>query len=347
MPEVQEILGQRISDLGLSVESSPLGPLVQQLYAELERKKIRKFRPACYLSDEWGCPSGEPIIGIPFYLADARLAKLEAAVNDLESNREIMMYLRHEAGHAFNYAYELYRTPEWNALFGSFRRAYRDDYRATPFSRDYVRYLPGWYAQKHPDEDFAETFAVWLTPRSGWRTKYKNWGAMAKLNYVERVARSVRDRVPVRPSGEPDLTTDEMQTTVAEFYEKWLTDEPKPVELPGAEELAEIFGTRKRKSTQPAADVIAQHRTFLAEKIAHWTGVQRPIVKRLIDFIHSRATELNIRTDIRQDQQRSLELAIYATVLALTNLHHRTTARRRARHAEPSPPSLQAKGATA
>src|SRR5256885_12620060 len=205
------------------------------------------------------CPSGEPVIGIPFYLADARLAKLEAAVNDLESSREVIMYLRHEAGHAFNYAYELYRTPEWNALFGSFRRAYRDDYRATPFSRDYVRYLPGWYAQKHPDEDFAETFAVWLTPRSGWRTKYKNWGAMAKLNYMDRIARKLRDRAPVRPKGEPDVTTAEMETTVAEFYEKWLTEEPKPVELPGAMELEEIFGTRKRKSTQPVAEVIAQH----------------------------------------------------------------------------------------
>ena len=25
-------------------------------------------------------------------------------------------------------------------------------------------HLDPWYAQSHPDEDFAETFAVWLTP---------------------------------------------------------------------------------------------------------------------------------------------------------------------------------------
>ena len=105
-------------------------------------------------------------------LADPKLAKLERSVNDLESEREILMYLRHEAGHAFNYAYRLYATPEWRELFGPFNRRYRDHYRPVPFSRKFVRHMEGWYAQKHPDEDFAETFAVWLTPRSGWRKRY-------------------------------------------------------------------------------------------------------------------------------------------------------------------------------
>jgi hypothetical protein len=92
-------------------------------------------------------------------------------MNDLEDEREIMMYLRHEAGHAFNYAYRLFSTPEWRTLFGPYNRRYRDHYRPVPFSRKYVRHIAGWYAQKHPDEDFAETFAVWLTPRSNWRHK--------------------------------------------------------------------------------------------------------------------------------------------------------------------------------
>ncbi|MDQ2980216.1 MAG: putative zinc-binding metallopeptidase, partial [Acidobacteriota bacterium] len=185
-PDVQEILTKPIKELGLKLEGSPLERLVQQLYRELERKGLRKFRPLCYLSDEWGCPSGEPVIGIPFYLADPKLARLEKEMNDLEDEREILMYLRHEAGHAFNYAYELYKTPEWRDLFGPFRRAYRDDYRPVPFSRRFVRHIAGWYAQKHPDEDFAETFAVWLTPRSQWRHRYKGWGALAKLRYVDR-----------------------------------------------------------------------------------------------------------------------------------------------------------------
>ena len=99
-PELQELLAKPIRDLGLKLEESPIFSLVQQLYRELDRKGLKKFRPACYLTDEWGCPSGEPVIGIPFYLASPDLAKLERDLNDLESNREIMMYLRHEAGHA-------------------------------------------------------------------------------------------------------------------------------------------------------------------------------------------------------------------------------------------------------
>ncbi|MFY9703561.1 MAG: putative zinc-binding metallopeptidase, partial [Terriglobales bacterium] len=158
-----ELLSRPIRELGLTLAGSPVERFVEQLYRELDAKGLAKFRPACYLTDEWGCPSGEPIIGIPFYLAHAALAQLEKETHDLEDAREIMMYLRHEAGHAFTYAYKLHNSPgwgpEWKQMFGPFRRPYRDNYRPAPFSRDYVRHLPGWYAQKHPDEDFAETFA--------------------------------------------------------------------------------------------------------------------------------------------------------------------------------------------
>src|SRR5438105_1292144 len=151
--------------------------LVEQLVPHLLHrftKRLSRFHPPCYLSDEWACPDREPIIGIPFYLADPKLTALEQAVNDIEDEREIMMYLRHEAGHAFNYAYELYATREWHERFGPFDRAYSDDYKPVPFSRGFVRHIAGWYAQKHPDEDFAETFAVWLTPRRNWRRRHPN-----------------------------------------------------------------------------------------------------------------------------------------------------------------------------
>src|SRR5206468_1860446 len=163
-----------------------------------------------YLSDEWGCPDGHPVIGIPFYLADPKLARLEREMNDLEDDREIMMYMRHEAGHAFNYAYRLFATPEWRRLFGPFNRRYRDHYRPVPFSRKHVRHIAGWYAQKHPDEDFAETFAVWLTPRSGWRRKYRSWPAFRKLRYVDLAARRVREQVEriVRTCREHELFVD-------------------------------------------------------------------------------------------------------------------------------------------
>ncbi|HEX9818842.1 MAG TPA: hypothetical protein VGD07_04425 [Methylomirabilota bacterium] len=101
--DLRALLPQRISRLGLKLEGSPVERYVQMLYRELERKGLRHFRPPCYLTDEWGCPDGEPIIGIPFYLADPKLARLEQEIDDLEDEREIRMYLRHEAGHAFNH----------------------------------------------------------------------------------------------------------------------------------------------------------------------------------------------------------------------------------------------------
>src|SRR5258708_40167672 len=182
------LVNTRICDLGLKIEGSPVETLVQKLYRELDQKKIVKFRPACYLTDEWGCPSGETVIGIPFYLARPDLAQIEKENNDLEDNREIMKYLRNEAGQAFNYAYKLHRTPEWKHLFGPYRRPYRENYRPVLFSKDYVRYLPGWYAQKHPDEDFAETFAEGMSPRSGWRKKYCGCGTSPETCYMEKFA---------------------------------------------------------------------------------------------------------------------------------------------------------------
>ena len=129
-----------------------------------------------------------------------------------------MMYMRHEAGHAFNYAYELYKTDEWREIFGPFRRPYRDHYSFVPFSRNYVRHIAGWYAQKHPDEDFAETFAVWLTPRSKWREKYKDWPATEEAAYVDRICHDLGDKPPLRPLGETDFTVEDMEETIEEFY---------------------------------------------------------------------------------------------------------------------------------
>jgi len=315
---LQEILGKPIRDLGLKLEGSPVERFVHQLYDELGGKGLAKFRPACYLTDEWGCPSGEPIIGIPFYLANPDLASLEKEVNDLEDKREIMMYLRHEAGHAFNYAYKLYRTPEWKTLFGPFRRRYLDNYRPVPFSRNYVRHLAGWYAQKHPDEDFAETFAVWLTPRSAWRKRYRGWGAMAKLRYMDRIARELGNAEPVRRRGYPDVTVDEMESTVSEFYRQSVAEEIPVVDLALDTDLVDIFNVSKRrkKTVRPAHEFLHEHRKAVVDKVAYWTGVQRPLIKKLIEVIEKRIGELGLRADTRREAEHLAELTVYATTLA-------------------------------
>jgi hypothetical protein len=318
--QAKTLLETRICDLGLSIEGSAVEKFVQQLYRELEQKKVLKFRPPCYLTDEWGCPSGEPVIGIPFYLARTDLAQIEKENNDLETDRETMMYLRHEAGHAFNYAYKLHRTPEWKQLFGPYRRPYRENYRPVLFSKDYVRYLPGWYAQKHPDEDFAETFAVWMTPRSGWRKKYRGWGAMSKLKYMDRIARELGNADPLRKRGEPDITTAEMEMTVGEFYRN-STDQIPLVEVTQDGDLTAVFNASKKgKNAQPAAAFLREHRKTIVDHIARWTAMQRPMVKRFMEALEKRSAELSLTIDRRKEAEYLSEITVFATTLVMNHL---------------------------
>jgi hypothetical protein len=321
-PDVRDLLGKRISQLGLRLEGSPVERFVHQLHRELERKGLKRFKPVCYLTDEWGCPDGQPVIGIPFYLADPKLARLEREMNDLEDEREIMMYLRHEAGHAINYAYRFYATPEWRKMFGPFNRRYREYYRPVPFSRKFVRHIAGWYAQKHPDEDFAETFAVWLTPGSNWRRKYKGWQAMHKLRYVDRIARQVRDQDPVVTTGDFDFTVEDMKVTVEDFYRRLMRENGAAVNVALEADLADLFFTkgRRRKGIRPAWELVDEHRTMLTDKITYWTGVKRPVVRALVERIVRSCRELNLYAETGREAAHLVELTAYGTTLAMNYL---------------------------
>jgi Putative zinc-binding metallo-peptidase len=320
-PDLRALLPQRISELGLKLEGSPVERYVETLHRELERKGLRYFRPRCYLTDEWGCPSGEPIIGIPFYLADPKLARLEQTIDDLEDAREIRMYLRHEAGHAFNYAYRLHETPEWRELFGPFNRPYREKYRPVPFDRHYVRHLEGWYAQKHPDEDFAETFAVWLTPRSRWRVRYRGWPAMRKLRYVDRSARALGGAEPSVRLASTDITVEEMNMTVEEFFRATQADRP-PVDVALENDLPDLFIAkgRRRRAIRPAGEFVREHGATLVNKIEYWTGARRGVVRSLVDTIEETAFRLGLGVDTRTEPATLVELTSYATTLAMNHL---------------------------
>jgi Putative zinc-binding metallo-peptidase len=295
---------------------------VLQLQEELRRKGLRKFQAVCYLTDEWGCPDQEPIIGIPFYLADPKLAILEKEMNDLEDSREIMMYLRHEAGHAFNYAYRLYATPEWRSLFGPFNRRYREHYRPVPFSRRFVRHIEGWYAQKHPDEDFAETFAVWLTPGSNWRRRYRGWPALEKIRYTHRIAREVGDSDPPVGHGRTDVTVGQMKVTVEQFYRKAAKRNRAAVDVAMEGDLVDIFlrKGRRRDGLRPAAELVAEHREALTDKIAYWTGVRRPIVRALVESIARHCDDLKLYGETGREPAYLVELTAYGTTLAMNYL---------------------------
>jgi hypothetical protein len=319
-PELRGVLGKRIRELGLKLEGSPVEPYVSQLYRELERRGFRKFRPVCYLTDEWGCPDMQPILGVPFYLADPNLGRLERAIDDLEDGREIMRYMRHEAGHVFNYAYRLYARADWRAIFGPFDRPYRERYRPIPFSRHYVRHIEGWYAQKHPDEDFAETFAVWLTPGSAWRRRYKGWPAIRKLRYVDRMARTFADQDPIVRTGEVDITVDDMRLTVAEFYARAEQERDTRIDLAMDAHLSEIFLTRKPREGRPAVEIVTKYRRDLIDKITYWTGVRRPVVRGLVEAICRNCERLKLWGEIGREPAYLVELTAFGTTLAMNFL---------------------------
>src|SRR5580704_2198329 len=195
----EQLLKQRLSSLRVAVKDTWLEDCLSTLYEELEERGIR-LRPHVWISSEWFSPGNVPGIAIPFYLAHPRLMKLEKKMMlDVEGSTwsECMAILRHEAGHAVQHAYQFQRRRRWQQLFGPSSKRYPRYYRPNPASRRYVQHLRLWYAQSHPDEDFAETFAVWLRPRSNWRTRYIGWPALKKLRYVDELMRELAETTPL------------------------------------------------------------------------------------------------------------------------------------------------------
>jgi len=322
------ILEQKINELQLRIEGTRLAELVQQLYRDLDAKSLT-FKPATYLSDEWGCPDGVPVIGIPFYLANPKLTKIEEeAAGDVEGEQQIMMYLRHEAGHAYNYAYRLYQTEEWHEVFGPYTRPYVDEYRPFPFSKKFVRHIPGWYAQKHPDEDFAETFAVWLTPTVDWEQQYKGWPALAKLQYVDKVMKSLPDAVPLvaataRPTDD-DVSVEQMNYTVREHYlrqEQADVSEQLGQLMDG--DLRDLFGAPPTNGTEgePVSKWIARQRRDMVRDISYWTGERPKVIQSLLDHLAQRAGELNLFVPAAREETMHVRFSIMVTTLVVNHLY--------------------------
>jgi hypothetical protein len=292
-----QLLGRRISELGLEIVGTRVERLVERLYGELADRRIA-FRPPVYLSDQWGCPDGTPLIGVPFYLADERLERIEAEhAGTVEGDEEAMRYLRHEAGHAINYAFRLYERPDFAEEFGDYGLPYAERYAANPLSRAFVRHILGWYAQKHPDEDFAETFAVWLTPTVDWRTEYAGWDALRKLEWMDRVMGEIAAMSPEVPElTEDDLPVTAMHWTVGEHYES--DDDAFPLgdarQFDG--DLLRVFARAgDAPAGEPAARYLAAHEGELVARIAYWTGEGPRIVRTLLRALAERAAALDLR----------------------------------------------------
>src|SRR3954469_3526673 len=315
--ERDALLGKRISDIGLAIEGTRVERLVGELYRELDAKGIR-FRPPVYLSDQWGCPDETPLIGIPFYLADERLERIEAEMaGGVEDDPEALRYLRHEAGHAVNYAFRLHDRPDWRGVFGAFNTPYRDRYSADPFSRAYVRHILAWYAQKHPDEDFAETFAVWLTPDSDWRRDYEGWPALAKLDYVDRVMGEIANETRDIPAPvEDDLPVGAMRYTVADHY---ASDETMPIADARQfdADLHRIFLPASQAPAGERADAfVHRHYREIVARITYWTSEPPSVIRSLIDHVGRRVRDLDLRVG-QLEAGTLIELTAFGTAVAM------------------------------
>jgi hypothetical protein len=325
----EEILQMRVRDLGVQIPGSPLEPLIQRLYDELDGRGI-KFRPPCYLADEWLCPDKVPIIGIPFCLAQPRLKSIEQKMMfEVEggTDESCMKLLRHESGHALNYAYQLYRKTRWRQLFGQFSSTYSDSYYYQPYSRRYVINLEDNYAQAHPDEDFAETFAVWLKPDDNWQQKYRGWPVIKKLQYVEGLVERIGVRPPVVTVEErPPWSASRMTSTLAAHYERKRLALGSEFQGFYDDSLQALFTpTPAGHSNLRASKILRQHRRQLVDSVTRWTGHRKYDIAQLVNSLIGRCDALDLYVSAADN---SNIIGVTALVTAVANNTLRTPRRR-------------------
>ena len=318
-----ELLDLQIRQLDIRIEGSGLEPRIAQLHEELAARGLA-FRPHYWLSDEWFTPDGIPGIAIPFYLAHPRLAKLELAqMLEVEGGDPewCMRILRHEAGHAFDNAFALRRRRQRREIFGSPSDEYPEFYSPKPYSKSFVLHLDSWYAQSHPDEDFAETFAVWLTPNSQWEKRYHDWPALKKLEYMDRLMRSINGREPgvvARHMLDP-LTR--LRKTLRQHYRR--KRRHYGLDYPGFydRDLRRLFSDAPEfAANMPASQFISRIRRSVRQLVSSWTGIYQYTIDQVLEDMIERSRELKLRLAVPEEEARQ-QFMVLLTVQAMNYLH--------------------------
>jgi hypothetical protein len=309
------ILDQRLCDLHLSIKGTVLEERIACIHDELNRRSLL-IRPYFWLSDDWFTPDGTTGSAIPFYLAHPRLMRIERSqMGEVEGGTRdwCMKLLRHEVGHVVQHAFLLAKRRRWQQHFGLSSCSYPRFYRPKPSSRRYVHHLEYWYAQSHPDEDFAETFAVWLKPHSPWRKKYKGWPALKKLEYVDGLMAEIAGRKPpVRTRSYVDSlstlnkTLHEHYTHKKEIYGSEYPDIYDP-------DLLELFSSARGKGKREKASAfIRRVRSELVRTITPWTRDYRYHFEHVLKEIVGRCRELKLYVQC-SDRRTKTGLAVILT----------------------------------
>jgi hypothetical protein len=265
-----------------------------------------------------------PGIAIPFYLAHPRLAKLELKeMLEVEGGdpESCLRILRHEIGHAIDNAYALRRRPTRRRLFGIPATEYPEYYTPKPYSKSFVQHLDHWYAQSHPDEDFAETFAVWLTPDAEWRQRYHDWPAVKKLRYMDDLMRSVAGKTPALTSGGTLDPLPSLKKTLRQHYRRkrrhYGIDYPSFYDR----DLRRLFSDAPEFAQHiTAAQFLTRIRKPIRKLVSDWTGIYQYTIDQVFMDMIERCRQLNLRLAVTEEQAR-LEFPVLLTVQAMNYLH--------------------------
>ena len=315
----EQLLSLRFCDLKLKIERSPVAKRVRRLYRELDKRQIG-FRPHVWLSEEWFSPDGVPGIAVPFYLAHPRLERLERRMmRNVEggSAESAMRILRHEAGHAIDTAYRLRRRKRWREIFGPASLPYPDTYRARPGSRRYVQHLGEWYAQAHPCEDFAETFAVWLKPNSSWRRTYAQWPAFHKLEFVDELLENVRGTRPPVRNREVVEPLRENTHTLADHYRRKLRRYSMYQRTVTDHLLERVFTAERLRRAPRAGTFLRAHSLHLVNATMRELHAERYSVEQILRIVVERAEKLGLwmRGSRRDALRHARWMLVYLTRL--------------------------------
>ena len=318
----EKLLDVRLCDLGLAIEGTELEQRIAQLDSELDARHL--VRPRYWLSDEWFTPDGIPGIAIPFYLAHPRLAKLELAqMLEVEGGDpdSCLRILRHEAGHVIDNAYEIRRRPTRRKLFGLPATTYPEYYTPKPYSKSFVQHLDHWYAQSHPDEDFAETFAEWLDPQSMWASRYAGWPALRKLEYMDRLMRELAHTSARLKSKRTLDPLPRLRKTLGQHYAEkrghYGLDHPDFYES----DLRNLFSDAPQYARNlSAARFVRRIRKEVRSTVASFTDSYQYTIDQLIEKIIERCRELNLRLT-EPEESTKIDFMIFLTVQTMNYLH--------------------------
>ncbi len=319
----ERLLDLRVCELGLTIEGSALEERIAIVDAELEARGLQ-FRPYYWLSDDWFTPDHVPGVAIPFYLAHPRLSKLEESqMLEVEGGTDewCLQILRHEVGHAIDNAYLLQRRRRRLKVFGQSKKTYPEYYTPKPYSRSFVVHLDSWYAQSHPDEDFAETFAVWLTPDGDWRERFKGWPARKKLEYVDGLMKQIAGKPPVVRTRRKVDPVHTMRKTLGEHYAR--KRKHYGVERPNFydRDLRRLFSDAPDfRGNMKASRFIARIKRDVRRRVAEATGEYQYTIDQVIEDMIRRANELNLRLKV-SEEKASLDFVILLTVQTMNYLH--------------------------